>query len=76
MVEEAPWKAWSACQSANFNRSIRRSQLITGFQLALFWSTNKIGGFRDRRSSEMVSVGPIWDRLSSYARPPVARFIA
>ena len=30
---------WPACQSADFNRSIRRSQLITGFQLALFWST-------------------------------------
>lgn len=28
-----------ACHSANFKRSIRRSQLITGFQLALFWST-------------------------------------
>ena len=33
--------AWSACHSANFKRSIRRSQLITGFQLALFRSTGK-----------------------------------
>ncbi len=27
-------------QSAHFKRSIRRSQLITWFQLAQFWSTN------------------------------------
>jgi hypothetical protein len=39
-LKEDTGKAWVACHSANFKRSIRRSQLITGFQLTLFWSTN------------------------------------
>ena len=38
-LKEDTWKGWFACHSANFKRSIRRSQLITGFQLTMFWST-------------------------------------
>jgi hypothetical protein len=35
-LKEDTWKAWFAC---HVKRSIRRSQLITGFQLTMFWST-------------------------------------
>jgi len=50
-LKEGTWKAWFACHPANFKRSIRRSQLITGFQLALFWSTSLL----TLRFGELVS---------------------